>query len=161
MGLPSVPVGTALAVVGLANALFMPEEAAQQTRVYMSTATSNVWGTHTQSVQGSLALLANTLVKYQPVVIYVSPGDKSFMQSQLNSSVQVVDFQVDDLWMRDTSCIFAYNCSNYTECVATYGQPVDHAWPSAPLSLYPPWELLFKFFHKPKRILNILLLSFL
>ena len=43
-------------------------------------------------------------------------------------------FQVDDLWMRDTSCIFAYGCSNYSDCVATYGAPVNHGWPDAPLS---------------------------
>ena len=37
--------------------------------------------------------------------------------------------------MRDTSCIFSYSgCDNYTHCVATYGQPINHAWPSAPLS---------------------------
>ena len=71
-----------------ANALFMPEEAADQTRVFMSTATSDVWGDETSSVQGSLALLANTLVKYQPVVIYVSPNDVGQMRSQLSNSVQ-------------------------------------------------------------------------
>ena len=116
------------------DALFMPEEAARQTRVFMSTATSYIWGSHAQSVQSSLALLANTLVKYQPVVIYVSPGDVTFMRSELSSEVQIVEFQVDDLWMRDTSCIFAYSCKNYTDCVSTYGQPVNHAWPNAPLS---------------------------
>ena len=43
--------------------------------------------------------------------------------------------QVDDLWMRDTSCIFSYSgCDNYSHCVEIYGQPVNHAWPSAPLS---------------------------
>lgn len=117
-----------------ANALFMPEEAADQTRVFMSTATSDVWGDETSSVQGSLALLANTLVKYQPVVIYVSPNDVGQMRSQLSNSVQIVEFQVDDLWMRDTSCIFAYNCSNYSHCISNYGQPVNHGWPSAQLS---------------------------
>ncbi|CAE7648943.1 aguA [Symbiodinium sp. CCMP2456] len=113
----------------------MPEEAAQQTRVYMSTATSNIWGTNAQAVQGALALLANTMARFQEVVIYVSPGDVAFMRTQLDSAVQIVEFQVDDLWMRDTSCIFAYsNCNNYTDCVGTYGQPVNHSWPSAPLS---------------------------
>ena len=48
--------------------------------------------------------------------------DVAFMQSQLNSSVEIVEFQVDDLWMRDTSCIFAYSdCSNYTDCVERCG----------------------------------------
>ncbi|CAE7648929.1 aguA [Symbiodinium sp. CCMP2456] len=117
------------------GALFMPEEAAQQTRVYMSTATSNIWGNDAASAQRSLALLANTMAKYQAVVIYVSPGNVAFMESQLDSGVQIVEFQVDDLWMRDTSCIFAYsNCSDYTDCIEKYGQPVNHAWPSAPLS---------------------------
>ena len=117
------------------GALFMPEEAAQQTRVYMSTATSNIWGSDAASAQRSLALLANTMAKYQPVVIYVSPGDVAFMRTQLDTAVQIVEFQVDDLWMRDTSCIFAYsNCSDYTDCIEKYGQPVNHAWPSAPLS---------------------------
>mmetsp|Transcript_33820 Transcript_33820/g.69736 ORF Transcript_33820/g.69736 Transcript_33820/m.69736 type:complete len:417 (+) Transcript_33820:41-1291(+) len=117
------------------GALFMPEEAAQQTRVYMSTATSNIWGSSTQAVQGALALLANTMARFQEVVIYVSPGDVAFMRTQLDSTVLIVEFQVDDLWMRDTSCIFAYsNCNNYTDCVGMYGQPVNHSWPSAPLS---------------------------
>lgn len=72
----------------------MPEEAAQQTRVFMSTASSSVWGTDAQAVQGSLALLANTLVKYQAVAIYTSPSDVAYMQSQLNSSVEIIEFQV-------------------------------------------------------------------
>lgn len=76
------------------NALMMPEEAAQQTRVFMSTASSSVWGTDAQAVQGSLALLANTLVKYQAVAIYASPGDVAYMRSQLNSSVEIIEFQV-------------------------------------------------------------------
>ncbi|CAE7319330.1 aguA [Symbiodinium necroappetens] len=119
----------------LVGALFMPEEAAQQTRVYMSTATSNIWGTNTEAVQGALALLANTMARFQEVVIYVSPGDVAFMRTQLDTAVQIVEFQVDDLWMRDTSCIFVYSsCNNYTDCVGTYGQPVNHSWPSAPLS---------------------------
>ena len=40
----------------------------------------------------SLALLANTLVKYQPVAIYTSPSDVSYMRSKLNSTVEVVEF---------------------------------------------------------------------
>ncbi|CAL1133108.1 unnamed protein product [Cladocopium goreaui] len=119
----------------IVDGLMMPEEAAQQTRVFMSTATSTVWANDAPDVQGSLALLANTLVKYQPVVIYVSPNDVAYMQSLLNSTVTIVEFQVDDLWMRDTSCIFSYSgCDNYSHCVEIYGQPVNHAWPSAPLS---------------------------
>ncbi|CAE7235914.1 AIH, partial [Symbiodinium pilosum] len=57
------------------------------------------------------------------------------MQSLLSSSVEIVQLPVDDLWMRDTSCIFSYSgCSNYSHCVSMYGQPVKHAWPTAPLS---------------------------
>ncbi|CAJ1340067.1 unnamed protein product [Effrenium voratum] len=123
-----------LHVCGIAG-LMMPEEAAQQTRVFMSAASSTIWGDDTAAVQGALALLANTLVKYQPVAIYVSPRDVVYMTSQLNSSVEMVEFQVDDLWMRDTSCIFSYSgCDNYSDCVAVYGQAVSHTWPSAPLS---------------------------
>lgn len=40
----------------------------------------------------SLALLANTLVKYQPVAIYTSPSDVSYMRSKLNDTVQVIEF---------------------------------------------------------------------
>ena len=32
----------------------------------------SVWGAQTQDVQGALALLANTLVKYQPLVVYIA-----------------------------------------------------------------------------------------
>ena len=77
----------------IVDGLMMPEEAAQQIRVFMSTATSTVWANDAPDVQGSLALLANTLVKYQPVVIYVSPNDVAYMQSLLNSSVTIVEFQ--------------------------------------------------------------------
>lgn len=81
-----------LHVCGIAG-LMMPEEAAQQTRVFMSAASSTIWGDDTAAVQGALALLANTLVKYQPVAIYVSPRDVVYMTSQLNSSVEMVEFQ--------------------------------------------------------------------
>ena len=33
----------------------------------MSTATSNIWGSNTQAVQGALALLANTMARFQEV----------------------------------------------------------------------------------------------
>ena len=75
----------------------MPEEAAEQTRVFMSTASSAVWFEDAQAVQGNLALLANTLVKYQPVAIYVSPSDVAYMQSQLASNVTIVEFQAAEL----------------------------------------------------------------
>ena len=77
----------------IVDGLMMPEEAAQQTRVFMSTATSTVWANDAPDVQGSLALLANTLVNYQPVVIYVSPNDVVYMRSLLKSSVKMVVFK--------------------------------------------------------------------
>ena len=39
---------------------------------------------------------ANTLAKYQPVVIYVSPRDVTYMQSLLSSSVETLDFSQKD-----------------------------------------------------------------
>ena len=94
---PSVPMSrpclASMLSLFIVDGLMMPEEAAQQTRVFMSTATSTVWANDAPDVQGSLALLANTLVKYQPVVIYVSPNDVAYMQSLLNSTVTIVEFQ--------------------------------------------------------------------
>ena len=106
-----------------ATALMMPEEAAQQTRVFMSTASSSVWSTDAQAVQGSLALLANTLVKYQAVAIYASPSDVAYMRSQLNSSVEIIEFQVRRV------CLFFQAWWRNRDCTATYFhklyQPID------------------------------------
>ena len=40
----------------------------------MSTATSNIWGTNTEAVQGALALLANTMARFQEVAVCRKSG---------------------------------------------------------------------------------------
>ncbi len=92
----------------------MPDEAALHLRTWMAFATSSaIWGsTELAKVQSDLMLIANTISKYEPVSMLVRSSDLTRAQSLRGAlpthtyAITFVTANLDDLWMRDTSCVF-------------------------------------------------------
>jgi agmatine deiminase len=92
----------------------MPDEAAPHLRTWMAFATSAaIWGNSLLGkVQGDLMLIANTISRYEPVSMLVNANDLARAQALragLPSRAYPITFvtgSLDDLWMRDTSCVF-------------------------------------------------------
>ncbi len=92
----------------------MPDEAAPHLRTWMSLATSSdIWGSsELAKVQSDLMLIANTISKYEPVSMLVQTRDLAraqLLRAALPTQAFAITFvtaSLDDLWMRDTSCVF-------------------------------------------------------
>lgn len=97
--------------------LFMPEEAEPHQRTWMAfVANDYIWyKRQIQEVKRNLALIAKTVAKYEPVALLVSPKDHPEAVSLLdgldshNFPVELIPFEVDDLWLRDTGPTFVKN----------------------------------------------------
>lgn len=90
------------------NGWRMPDESEPHTRTWMAFgASSGIWGKKLlPEVQRSLALIANTIAKYEPVSILVRESDRAVAEKLLNDQVTIVPFAMNDLWIRDTGCTF-------------------------------------------------------
>ncbi|MCG8448386.1 MAG: agmatine deiminase family protein, partial [Pirellulales bacterium] len=88
--------------------LFMPDESAPHERTWMAfVANDYIWTRHQiPEVKRNLALIANTIAKYEPVSMLVSPNDHDEARRLLDGfpqslfPVELVEFEVDDLWLR-------------------------------------------------------------
>jgi agmatine deiminase len=125
-----------LLLAGGAAALLMPDEAARHTRTYMALPTNaTLWGAAALPlVQRALVDVANRIARHEHVVLYVAARDNDAARRMINhTAVAVFPFPVDDLWMRDTACVFAYDCANRSDCARRYGPADAAAFPAAPL----------------------------
>ncbi len=99
--------------------LFMPDESQPHKRTWMAfTANDYIWSRRQiPEVKKNLALIANTIAKYEPVSILVNPDDyedaKRLMnQNQNGFPIELIHFETDDLWLRDTGPTFVTNGQN-------------------------------------------------
>ena len=60
-------------------------------------------------VQGSIALIANTISKYEPVVMLAAAKHHSAARRQIGRAVELWDIATDDLWCRDSGPTFVRN----------------------------------------------------
>ena len=91
--------GSAMAsVAGKHVAWFMPEEAEPHVRSWMAfCADEAVWGDHlVDEVHRNLALIANTIVKYEPVTMLVNKDDHAIARTLVNSRVELVVYPLDE-----------------------------------------------------------------
>ena len=94
--------------------LTMPEESDRHTRTWMSFVASDyVWSAQQiPEVKKNLALIAKTIAKYEPVSMLVSANDYDEAvlllgnPSAYNFPIDLVEFETDDLWLRDTGPVF-------------------------------------------------------
>ena len=96
---------------------FMPEEAEKHERTWMSfVANDYIWEEkQIPEVKRNLALIAQTIAKYEPVSILVSKNDKNEAIELLaelptpKNPITLFETEIDDLWLRDTAPTFVYN----------------------------------------------------
>jgi agmatine deiminase len=90
----------------------MPDESEPHSSTWMAFgANKAIWGAKLlPEVQRNLALIANTIAKYEPVNMLVNSRDlalaQSLVDSKNNKNVTLHVCPLDDLWMRDTGPVF-------------------------------------------------------
>lgn len=95
--------------------LFMPDESHKHKRTWMAfVANDYIWSRkQIPEVKRNLALIANTIAQYEPVSMLVSPVDYQEAQSLLKKAphfpIELIEFETDDLWLRDTGPTFVTN----------------------------------------------------
>ncbi len=96
--------GNAISARGIADGGWhMPDEHLPQERVFLAYAASNaVWKEWAGAVNATVARLAQTIARYQPVTVLCRPGQLS--QAQRDCGVSNIDYlpvALDDIWVRD------------------------------------------------------------
>jgi len=89
----------------------MPDESAPHRAVWMAfAARESVWtAPMRQPVQQALARIANAISVYEPVKMLVGAEDFATARQLCGSNVELIQHEIDDLWMRDTGCVFVRN----------------------------------------------------
>lgn len=99
--------------------LVMPDESGPHQRTWMAyVANDYIWSKRQiPEVKRNLILIAKTIAKYEPVSMLVSPDDYDDAMMHLghiNASpypIELVEFETDDLWLRDTGPTFVVTAS--------------------------------------------------
>lgn len=99
------------------NIWFMPEESEPHKRTWMSfIASYDIWGERqVKEVQRNLATVATTIAKYETVSILVRKQDYKIALKLIgglnkhNYPIELIEFNMNDLWMRDTGPAFVVN----------------------------------------------------
>lgn len=94
---------------GTSGAWRMPDESERHLRTWMAFgASADIWGERLlPEVQRNLAELARTIAKYEPVSMLVRRDEMDLARDLLGGAkVQLLEAELDDLWMRDTSPSF-------------------------------------------------------
>ena len=86
----------------------MPLESAPHERTFMQWPVSvDVYGHKLLArVQASIALIANTIAKYEPVVMLVADAQATAARKALSANVELWNIPTDDLWCRDSGPTF-------------------------------------------------------
>ncbi|RQO39655.1 agmatine deiminase [Variovorax sp. KBW07] len=89
----------------------MPDEGGAHRAVWMAfAARESIWTAEMrQPVHQALARIANAISVYEPVKMLVNPADAATARQLCGSNVQLIEHPIDDLWMRDTGCVFVRN----------------------------------------------------
>ncbi|MFE0465399.1 agmatine/peptidylarginine deiminase [Kitasatospora sp. NPDC058965] len=69
-------------------------------------ASENVWGSQLDGVRQDIAGLARAVAGYEPVVLLAREAQADAAQRACGNDVEVIPVPVDDLWARDTVCVF-------------------------------------------------------
>lgn len=90
------------------NMWIMPDEQEPHLRTWMAFgASQKIWGKKLlPEVQRSLASIALTIAKYEPVSMLVRQADLSIARQLMGDKVELISCPLDDLWMRDTGPVF-------------------------------------------------------
>ncbi|MFJ6939680.1 agmatine/peptidylarginine deiminase [Streptomyces sp. NPDC101132] len=142
---PALALGRALAPTAAAAAtapsgvrLRMPAEDARHVRTFMAwPALTSVWGTRLRGVRDDIALVADRISRYEPVVVLARPGQAPDARYACGGgayhSITVLEIPNDDLWIRDFGPTFVVgpgavagvdtNFNGWGKTGTTYWQP--------------------------------------
>ncbi len=86
----------------------MPDEGGAHRAIWMAfAARESIWTSEMrQPVQQALARIANAISVYEPVKMLVNAEDLAIARQLCGSNVQLIEHAIDDLWARDTGCVF-------------------------------------------------------
>ena len=86
----------------------MPAEDAPHLRTWMAFgASERIWGRDLlPEVRRNLAILANTIARYEPVTMLVREAEYDLAAELMDPAVELVVCPLDDLWIRDTGPVF-------------------------------------------------------
>lgn len=104
---------------------FMPEESDLHRRTWMSfIASYNIWeDRQVPEVQRNLAAIAKSIANYEPVSILVRKKDYGLAVKLLgglsthNYPIELIEFNMNDLWMRDTGPAFVVNAKGHKAAI--------------------------------------------
>jgi agmatine deiminase len=87
----------------LANSWYMPDEHGPQERVFLAFAASaSIWDDWATAVNNTVALLAKTIAKYQPVTVLCRANQLSQARQKCGTrNIKFLTMPLDDIWMRD------------------------------------------------------------
>ncbi len=91
---------------------FMPDESEPHKRTWMAFgASETIWGPKLlPEVQRNLAIIAQTIARFEPVSMLVRKTDLALAKRLMGSSkVELSEALLDDLWIRDTGPVFVTN----------------------------------------------------
>ncbi|MEJ8279285.1 agmatine deiminase family protein [Pseudonocardia spirodelae] len=93
---------------GTAGAAPMPDEGAPHARTWMAFgAEADIWGADLlPRVRDELATIATTIARFEPVSMLARPDEAALARSLVGPGVEVVECEIDDLWIRDTGPVF-------------------------------------------------------
>lgn len=136
----------------------MPAEWAFHERCLMSWPSRNYWGSQAafEEALKEWAAVANAVACFEPVTMVVAPNTPLRVRSLLDDAVELLEFPVDDAWMRDNGPIFVVNDQGQREAVHFR----FNAWGGK----FPPWDkdeqlaqLLLQHLGVPRRVSELVL----
>ncbi len=87
----------------LSGSWHMPDENAKQERIFLAFAAStSIWEDWATPVNNTVALLAKTIAKYQPVTVLCRSNQLSLAKSKCGTTnIKFITMPLDDIWARD------------------------------------------------------------
>ena len=97
----------------------MPDEGDPHVATWMAFAASEaIWGRELRlPVLQTLARIANAIVAFEPVKLLVGAAEMDLARQLCAGSVQLIPHELDDLWIRDSGCVYVRNAAGQRAAV--------------------------------------------
>ncbi len=101
---------------------YMPGEWEWHSCCWMAWPTNrSLWEDHIDAARKAYAMVANAIVKHEPVFMVVRPDDEAEASNLLSGAVSVVPLPLQDGWMRDIGPQFVINPENHAVAGVDWG----------------------------------------
>ncbi len=116
------------------NGFWMPEEAVRHERTFMQWPVNPAayeGQRHLEETQRVIALIANTIAAFEPVVMLMAAAHAPAARRWLGGTVEIWPIPTDDLWARDSGPIFVVNAAGAQAVVDINFNGWGNRWPHA------------------------------